>query len=82
MGRRCASVGKVTRINAIVSSDEFKRKYPRKDPKAEFRIIDGYIDILLPSIASGAAGVGDRICSWRRTAALMLTNDQGNFRAT
>ncbi|KAI0378180.1 putative dihydrodipicolinate synthase [Hypomontagnella monticulosa] len=52
----CASVGKLTRINAIVSSKEFKEKYPRKDPEVGFRIIDGYIDILLPSIASGAAG--------------------------
>jgi 4-hydroxy-2-oxoglutarate aldolase len=52
-------VGKITRINAVVGSDEFKTKYPRKDPRAEFRIIDGYIDILLPSISSGAAGVSD-----------------------
>ncbi|KAI2641375.1 hypothetical protein GGS26DRAFT_1875 [Hypomontagnella submonticulosa] len=53
----CASVGwKITRINAIVSSVELKEKYPRKYPEIEFRIIDGYIDILLPSIASGVAG--------------------------
>ncbi|KAI1374453.1 putative dihydrodipicolinate synthase [Hypoxylon crocopeplum] len=52
----CASVGKITRINAVVSSPEFKEKYPRRNPEVDFRIIDGYIDILLPSIASGAAG--------------------------
>ncbi|KAK6086311.1 dihydrodipicolinate synthetase family protein [Seiridium cupressi] len=52
----CASVGKITRINAVVNTDEFMEKYPRKDPKGMFRIIDGYIDILLPSISSGAAG--------------------------
>lgn len=40
-----------------MNSAEFKEKYPRKNPESEFRIIDGYIDILLPSIASGAAGV-------------------------
>ncbi|KAH8655400.1 putative dihydrodipicolinate synthase [Xylariales sp. PMI_506] len=52
----CASVGKITRINAVVGTPEFKAKYPRKNPEQEFRIIDGLIDILLPSIASGAAG--------------------------
>ncbi|KAH9886818.1 putative dihydrodipicolinate synthase [Xylariomycetidae sp. FL2044] len=52
----CASVGKITRINAVVSSEAFKSKYPRKDPTQEFRIIDGYIDILLPSVSSGSAG--------------------------
>ncbi|KAF7532632.1 hypothetical protein G7054_g7763 [Neopestalotiopsis clavispora] len=52
----CASVGKITRINAVTSSEEFKSQYPRISPHAEFRIIDGYIDILLPSISSGAAG--------------------------
>lgn len=39
----CANVGKITRITAVV-------------PPAEFAVIDGYMDILLPSIASGAAG--------------------------
>ncbi|ETS78598.1 hypothetical protein PFICI_10660 [Pestalotiopsis fici W106-1] len=52
----CASVGKITRINAVTSSESFKSRYPRINPHAEFRIIDGYIDILLPSISSGAAG--------------------------
>ncbi|KAK6212522.1 hypothetical protein LQW54_005106 [Pestalotiopsis sp. IQ-011] len=52
----CASVGKITRINAVTSSEEFKSQYPRTNPHSEFKIIDGYIDILLPSISSGAAG--------------------------
>ncbi|XXH00256.1 GTP-binding protein [Hypoxylon texense] len=52
----CASVGKITRINAVVNSAEFREKYPRRNPESDFKIIDGYIDILLPSIASGAAG--------------------------
>ena len=56
----CASVGKITRVNAVVASDDFKAKYPRADPAQEFLIIDGYIDILLPSMASGAAGVCDQ----------------------
>ncbi|KAH8655316.1 putative dihydrodipicolinate synthase [Xylariales sp. PMI_506] len=64
----CASVGKITRINAVVNSDDFKTKYPRKD-NSEFHIVDGFIDILLPSISSGAAGaisgipnIAPRIC--------------------
>ncbi|KAI1333867.1 putative dihydrodipicolinate synthase [Xylariaceae sp. FL0016] len=52
----CASVGKITRINAVVTSEGFKSQHPRADPKQEFLIIDGYIDILLPSISSGSAG--------------------------
>ncbi|KAH8895534.1 putative dihydrodipicolinate synthase [Thozetella sp. PMI_491] len=52
----CASVGKITRINAVVNSPEFKASYPRKNPEQEFQIIDGFIDILVPSMASGAAG--------------------------
>lgn len=50
----------------MVSSEEFKSQYPRKNPKAEFLIIDGYIDILLPSVSSGAAGVS----AWSLSGAL------------
>jgi 4-hydroxy-2-oxoglutarate aldolase len=53
----CASVGKITRINAVVGTKEFERSYPRRNPEQEFRIIDGFIDILLASMASGGAGV-------------------------
>ncbi|CAI6096252.1 unnamed protein product, partial [Clonostachys chloroleuca] len=52
----CASVGKITRLNAVISTAEFQQKYPRQGQQTEFRIIDGFIDILLPSIASGSAG--------------------------
>jgi 4-hydroxy-2-oxoglutarate aldolase len=58
----CASVGKITRITATVDDLEFQEKYPRKwkldqtEGWGFFRVIDGYIDILMPSVASGAAG--------------------------
>lgn len=58
----CASVGKITRITATVDDPEFQAKYPRKWTTGVnsawdyFQVIDGYIDILMPSIASGAAG--------------------------
>ena len=58
----CASVGKITRITAVVHEAEFQTKYPRRwKPDAKtgreyFQVIDGLIDILMPSIASGAAG--------------------------
>lgn len=58
----CASVGKITRITAVVDDPEFQAMYPRKWAVGEdsawdfFQVIDGYIDILMPSIASGAAG--------------------------
>lgn len=58
----CASVGKITRITAEVNDTEFQSSYPRKwsvggDGGCDyFQVIDGYIDILMPSIASGAAG--------------------------
>lgn len=56
-GPRCANVGKITRINAVMGSEDFRKRYPRSNPNQQFRVIDGYIDILLPSISSGAAGV-------------------------
>lgn len=61
----CANVGKITRITASTEDAEFREKWPRKwavDEKSDgtgagyFRVIDGYIDILMPSISSGAAG--------------------------
>lgn len=65
----CANVGKITRITALVNDVEFTEKHPRADPAQPFQVIDGYIDILLPSIASGAAGaisglpnVAPRLC--------------------
>lgn len=61
----CASVGKLTRITAAVDDSEFQALYPRKNEQAPFQIIDGYIDILLPSIASGASGVSPSISRWK-----------------
>lgn len=52
----CANVGKLTRITAVVESDEFKAKYPRKLSTAPFLVIDGFIDFLLPSMAANASG--------------------------
>jgi len=58
----CASVGKITRITAEVDDPVFQKLYPRKWEVGGgsgwdfFQVIDGYIDILMPSIASGAAG--------------------------
>jgi 4-hydroxy-2-oxoglutarate aldolase len=65
----CANVGKITRITALVHDQTFIEKYPRCNPAQAFQVIDGYIDILLPSMASGAAGaisglpnVAPRLC--------------------
>lgn len=58
----CASVGKITRVTALIDDPAFQARYPRIWQVEEdngwgfFQVIDGYIDILLPSIASGAAG--------------------------
>ncbi|CAK7225628.1 hypothetical protein SCUCBS95973_005930 [Sporothrix curviconia] len=62
----CANVGKVTRITALLDDPAFKQAYPRISvtggdsneaaQQQPFQVIDGYIDILLPSMASGAAG--------------------------
>ncbi|KAF2642720.1 putative dihydrodipicolinate synthase [Massarina eburnea CBS 473.64] len=58
----CASVGKITRITAEVDDLDFQTRYPRKwsvggdSAWSYFQVIDGYIDILMPSVASGAAG--------------------------
>ncbi|CAK7235900.1 hypothetical protein SCUCBS95973_009424 [Sporothrix curviconia] len=52
----CANVGKITLITALVDKPEFAEKYPRHNIAQHFQVIDGFIDILLPSISSGAAG--------------------------
>ncbi|KAL1893743.1 hypothetical protein Sste5346_006244 [Sporothrix stenoceras] len=52
----CANVGKITRITALVGEAEFAENHPRSNTGQHFQVIDGYIDILLPSISSGAAG--------------------------
>jgi len=52
----CGAVGKLTRITAVVNSQNFKKEYPRKMESAPFLVIDGFIDFLLPSMASGSSG--------------------------
>ncbi|KAL2833861.1 putative dihydrodipicolinate synthase [Aspergillus cavernicola] len=51
----CANVGKLTRITAAVQTAEFQTQYPRQFD-FPFRVIDGFIDFLLPSTSVGAAG--------------------------
>ncbi|KAK5121605.1 hypothetical protein LTR85_004777 [Meristemomyces frigidus] len=52
----CANVGKITRICAIAHDPAFMKQYSRTDESQKFEVIDGFIDILLPSVAIGAAG--------------------------
>ncbi|KAF2760911.1 aldolase [Pseudovirgaria hyperparasitica] len=52
----CGSVGKIVKINVVVQSDHFMSLDPRSKPCECFLVIDGFIDILLPSIVSGAGG--------------------------
>ncbi|KAK4891589.1 hypothetical protein LTR27_009758 [Elasticomyces elasticus] len=53
----CASIGKITRITAVAHDTAFCSKHPRSTGSDQrFEVIDGFIDILLPSIAVGAAG--------------------------
>ncbi|CAG8978796.1 hypothetical protein HYALB_00011061 [Hymenoscyphus albidus] len=52
----CGAVGKLTRITSIVNEQSFATEYPRKVETAPFRVIDGFIDFLLPSMAAGSSG--------------------------
>ncbi|KAJ7578985.1 putative dihydrodipicolinate synthase [Mycena floridula] len=52
----CGAVGKLTRVAAMSTSPSFVEQYPRKDASAPFLVLDGFIDILMPSAAAGAAG--------------------------
>lgn len=52
----CGAVGKLTRITSIVNDPVFAQEYPRKVETAPFRVIDGFIDFLLPSMAAGSSG--------------------------
>ena len=81
---RCASVGKITRITAVAHSETFRKKYPRIDPTQKFEVVDGFIDILLPSVSVGAAGaisglpnVAPRICV--RLWELCCSSDRADF---
>ncbi|KAK3633350.1 hypothetical protein LTR56_013333 [Elasticomyces elasticus] len=53
----CASIGKITRITAVAHDTAFCSRHPRSTGSDQrFEVIDGFIDILLPSVAVGAAG--------------------------
>lgn len=52
----CGAVGKLTRITSVVNDPTFLTEYPRKVETAPFRVIDGFIDFLLPSMAAGSSG--------------------------
>ncbi|KAI3613063.1 dihydrodipicolinate synthetase [Moniliophthora roreri] len=52
----CGAVGKLTRVTALSSSSSFAEQYPRKDQSAPFLVLDGFIDILYPSVAGAASG--------------------------
>lgn len=52
----CGNVGKLTRICATVSSPNFNSLFPRKNPKAPFLVLGGFIDFLLPSTYANAHG--------------------------
>lgn len=52
----CGNVRKLTRITSFVNVPVFAKQYPRKVGTAPFRVIDGFIDFLLPSMAAGSSG--------------------------
>jgi 4-hydroxy-2-oxoglutarate aldolase len=60
----CADVAKISRITAALEEEGFRRQYPRRFHKEVgssaavpyFSAIDGFIDILLPSVSVGAVG--------------------------
>ncbi|KUJ15975.1 putative dihydrodipicolinate synthase [Mollisia scopiformis] len=68
----CAAVGKLTRITAVVNDPEFKVKYPRKVSAAPFLVIDGFIDILLPSMAAGSSGAITGLANFAPSACVKL----------
>ena len=53
---RCGNVGKLTRIAAAISGEDFESLYPRKDPLAPFLVLGGYSDFILPSAFSNSHG--------------------------
>jgi 4-hydroxy-2-oxoglutarate aldolase len=60
----CGDVGKLSRVTATVRNRDFQTKHPRqyhqtaasRDLVPYFSAIDGFIDILLPSVSVGAIG--------------------------
>ncbi|KAF9269484.1 dihydrodipicolinate synthetase [Marasmius fiardii PR-910] len=52
----CGAVGKLTRVAALTNSTSFTKAHPRKEASAPFTVLDGFVDILYPSVAGGAGG--------------------------
>jgi 4-hydroxy-2-oxoglutarate aldolase len=60
----CADVAKLSRIDAVTGDPDFQKQYPRRyhntaegrEAIPYFSAIDGFIDILLPSVSVGAVG--------------------------
>ncbi|KAK7469972.1 hypothetical protein VKT23_001409 [Stygiomarasmius scandens] len=52
----CGAVGKLTRVAALANSSSFAESYPRTDTSAPFIVLDGFVDILYPSVTAGGAG--------------------------
>ncbi|KAJ7940553.1 dihydrodipicolinate synthetase [Mycena leptocephala] len=52
----CGNVGKLTRIADAVSGTAFTSTYPRKNPKAPFLVLGGFIDFLTPSAFANGHG--------------------------
>ncbi|KAJ7581249.1 dihydrodipicolinate synthetase [Mycena floridula] len=52
----CGNVGKLTRIAATVSSDDFLSSYPRKNPKTPFLVLGGFTDFITPSTFANGHG--------------------------
>ncbi|CAK7221794.1 hypothetical protein SBRCBS47491_004649 [Sporothrix bragantina] len=83
----CANVGKLTRITAQTHSAAFRQKYPRGFGPYAFEVIDGFIDFLLPSVASGAAGaisglpnVAPRVCVRLWEACQKASDDPASYK--
>ncbi|KPI43563.1 putative 4-hydroxy-2-oxoglutarate aldolase, mitochondrial [Cyphellophora attinorum] len=73
----CADVAKLSRIDAVMRDADFQQDYPRRfhgtaegrEAIPYFSAIDGFIDILLPSVSVGAVGaisglpnIAPRVC--------------------
>jgi len=58
----------------VVESEIFKKKYPRKVSTAPFLVIDGFIDFLLPSMASGSSGAITGIANFAPKSCMKLWN--------
>jgi dihydrodipicolinate synthase/N-acetylneuraminate lyase len=52
----CGNVGKLTRIADAVTSPTFASLHPRKNPKAPFLVLGGFIDFLVPSAYANGHG--------------------------